>query len=393
MAIMQCPECKQPISDKAEKCPKCGYPIKSHLMDKPQKSKETAVQTMTDAKTKVFVSAISSAKSNFKKRLIIISFIVIIILIISTFVGINLFSGNALFSTTVDNIEIEKWQLYDYNDYTDNFEGTITSNQKKPFIAVIGNYDDVNNQNYNFVYVEDGIGTFSASVSSDVDPSTKYKPIGYITGTTLKESDIQYQYTDHDYNDFSYSSTSCCDVDIDISLGNHKNGLLIFDLTNENTSTDIQNLSAAVVDGKAHFTQFIDLPYKSRGIEIAIEPKMFCEGQALNTNDYKVISDYTAEKSDSTYSTSYSGSETIKLNDKVDGVLLYTTELTNGGQVENHNIINDCTTFSKNGMCILTTYDYKSKDDDSTRDAILMPSYNINIVAHVEWTTLTKGSK
>ena len=29
MAIIRCPECDREISDKAEKCPHCGYPLKS----------------------------------------------------------------------------------------------------------------------------------------------------------------------------------------------------------------------------------------------------------------------------------------------------------------------------------------------------------------------------
>tara|TARA_R110002096_G_C14363751_1_gene704194 strand:+ start:104 stop:304 length:201 start_codon:yes stop_codon:yes gene_type:complete len=28
MAIINCPECNNNVSDKAEKCPKCAYPIK-----------------------------------------------------------------------------------------------------------------------------------------------------------------------------------------------------------------------------------------------------------------------------------------------------------------------------------------------------------------------------
>lgn len=27
MALMQCPECGNKVSDKAEKCPKCGCPV------------------------------------------------------------------------------------------------------------------------------------------------------------------------------------------------------------------------------------------------------------------------------------------------------------------------------------------------------------------------------
>ena len=34
MALIQCPECNQPISDKALKCPKCGFPIQDYLNGK-----------------------------------------------------------------------------------------------------------------------------------------------------------------------------------------------------------------------------------------------------------------------------------------------------------------------------------------------------------------------
>ena len=27
MSLINCPECKQPVSEKAEKCPRCGYTI------------------------------------------------------------------------------------------------------------------------------------------------------------------------------------------------------------------------------------------------------------------------------------------------------------------------------------------------------------------------------
>jgi predicted amidophosphoribosyltransferase len=30
MAIINCPECGSTVSDKAEKCPKCSYPIQSN---------------------------------------------------------------------------------------------------------------------------------------------------------------------------------------------------------------------------------------------------------------------------------------------------------------------------------------------------------------------------
>ena len=38
MALIQCPECEQSISDKAAKCPKCGYPIKEYLDSKAEET-------------------------------------------------------------------------------------------------------------------------------------------------------------------------------------------------------------------------------------------------------------------------------------------------------------------------------------------------------------------
>ena len=31
MALIECPECHQQVSDVAEVCPHCGYPIKNHV--------------------------------------------------------------------------------------------------------------------------------------------------------------------------------------------------------------------------------------------------------------------------------------------------------------------------------------------------------------------------
>jgi predicted amidophosphoribosyltransferase len=33
MALINCPECKKEISDKAEACPNCGYPINNVKSD------------------------------------------------------------------------------------------------------------------------------------------------------------------------------------------------------------------------------------------------------------------------------------------------------------------------------------------------------------------------
>ena len=38
MALIKCPECGTEVSDKAEKCPKCAYPIKPENNNPPVKN-------------------------------------------------------------------------------------------------------------------------------------------------------------------------------------------------------------------------------------------------------------------------------------------------------------------------------------------------------------------
>ena len=43
MALINCPECSTQVSDKADKCPKCAYPLKSEVA---VKSEGCFLQTM-----------------------------------------------------------------------------------------------------------------------------------------------------------------------------------------------------------------------------------------------------------------------------------------------------------------------------------------------------------
>ena len=45
MALINCPECKTEVSDKADKCPKCAYPINTVITEPSPEKQEIVVQS------------------------------------------------------------------------------------------------------------------------------------------------------------------------------------------------------------------------------------------------------------------------------------------------------------------------------------------------------------
>ena len=392
MALIKCPECEQSVSDKASKCPKCGYPIQEYLNSKveaaqievPEVEGRPIIPNETPAKIEApaDIQQVPTQKKNKKK--LVITLIVACVVVIAA-LGIAL--GSSLFASklTVEDIAISKWKLTDSTDYGCYYEGTITSEQKKPFIAVIGQYDD-EESTPSFVYVEDGKGIIETYEDTDEDPSIKYRAIGYMGGKPVDITNLKVKYTDSNYNDWSYSDSTSCDVLIDIDMSNTKNGLLVFDVINETNNETERNIIAVVINGKAQYSYYAYLPYKSRGIDVSIVPKLFCESAAITQEDYVVEKAYTAEKYEGSYFNSYSGEETLAFADFADGYILYTRELKEGGNKENRNIVKNLSVFLRDGECTITTYD--SVDEDET---ILMPKYEFNIIGYITWTSLEKG--
>lgn len=378
MALIQCPECEQSISDKATKCPKCGYPIK--YLD--SKAEETPTENSGDDSTSTedFANIQKPSKQKSKKKIALVAALVVIAAALVAAVGMGIFKTKL----SVEDITIGKWRLTDSTSYLDYYEGMVTSEQKKPFIAVIGQYDDEESVP-RFVYVENGNGVFKTGEFSDEDPSIKYRPIGYLGGTQVNISDMKVKYSASDYSDYTYSESSECKVLINIEMNKHKNGLLIFDMINETTNETDRNFVAVVIDGKAEYSTYEDLPYKARGIDVSIKPKMFCESSDLTAENYVVEKAYTAEKNDGEYYKSYSGEEILTFADYADGFVLYTQELKEGGNKENRNVVKNLKVFLRDGECTLTTY-------DSVKSAgnILMPKYEFNIIGYITWTTLEK---
>lgn len=382
MALIQCPECGQSISDKASKCPKCGYPIQEYLSQETTEiGCESNNNTPVIAESPAEFEQVPKQKKS-KKKIIIVASIacVAIVAVLGVVFGLQLFTPNL----TVEDITISKWRLTDSTDYGDYYEGTIASEQKNPFIAVIGQYEDEESAPQ-FVYVEDGVGVIKTYEDTDEDPSIKYRAIGYLGGNAVELSDIKVKYTDSNYYDFSYSDYTTCDVQIGIDMNSSKIGLLVFDVINETNNETARNMIAVVVNGKAEYNYYAELPYKARGIDVSIVPKLFCESSTVTQEDYVVEKAYTAEKNESSYSNSYSGEETLTFADYADGFVLYTRELKEGGNKENRNVVRNLSVFLRDGECTLTTYD--SVDEDET---ILMPKYEFNIVGYITWTPLEK---
>lgn len=392
MALIKCPECGQMISDKAESCPKCGY----QMQDSPEKAEDglsragaaeageteeipaAAGKHGTGYSLKAALTSAFGAKESKKKTVIIIAGIALVIFVALFW----LYMANS--APKVSEISISKWRLTDSGWLSDYYEGSVTSDQKKPFVAVIGRYDS-DDTPPKLVYMEEGVGVLKASVLADSDPSVKYRAIGYLTGTKVNAKSMTMKYKDRDYGDYSEQST--CYVDIEMDMRNNKTGLLLFDVVNQTNGDKDSNLVAIIVKGKTKYSYYAELPYKSRGIEISIEPKLFCESNSVKQDDYTVEKDYKAEKEDGEYRTYYSGGMEIAFDDKPEGFALYTRELLDGGNKKNRNEVENLYEFVHNGECTFTTY-----DSVSSGETILMPKYDFNIVGYITWNSLEKGN-
>ena len=382
------------ISDKAEKCPKCGYQMQDSLDTAEEAVTQGAAAEIEEAKEipaaeekqktrfslKTVLTSVAGAKKSKKKTAIIIAGIVLVMFAVLYAVG----SANS--TLKVNEISINKWRLTDSRWYSDYYEGSVTSDQKKPFVAVIAQYDDEDSRP-ELVYVENGEGIFSTLESTSSDPSVKYRAIGYLSGTRVDSKGMTIKYKDRDYTDYSSLEESDCYVDIEMDMRNNKTGLLLFDVVNKTNGDKDSNLVAVVVKGKTQCSYYAELPYKSRGIEITIEPKLFCESSSVKQDDYTVEKNYSAEKEEGKYNTYYSGEMEIAFSDKQDGFALYTRELLEGGNKKNRNDVKNMYNFVHNGESKFTTYD--SVDSDET---ILMPKYDFNIVGYITWNSLEKGN-
>ena len=375
MAMIKCPECGRDISDKALKCPQCGYPMQ-------EMAKTAAAGTVGEGNGDSFGSkAKMKMKELPKKKIAMIAAGVCVA--VAAVVGISIGVRASASNVKVDDISLEKWKMTDSSEYSDTYEGTVSSSQKKPFVAVIAEYDKEDRMP-NFVYVEDGKGTLEVEASDDEDPSIQYRPIGYIGGTSVGASDVDAKYSEGEYHDASSGNSSWCTVTIDIDMHNNKSGLLVFEVENETGGKTDTNLITAVVDGKAEYNYDAELPYKSRGVDISIVPKFFCNSEKITKESYTVEKEYTIKKSES--GESCSGEQTLAFEGYHDGIVLYTEKLLDGGDKEYRNKVRRWYDFLHDEECTISTYDSVGEDEK-----LLTPKYQFCYAGYIEWKDLEDG--
>lgn len=370
MALIQCPECGQTISDKAEKCPKCSYPI------------ATAEKNVNAEPEQITTEQTIPITENKKKKNTILSVCITAAAIV--FVVGAYFLVGLLGNVTVNEIKLAKWKVTDTTSYGDYFEATVTSEQKKPFVAVIGSYDD-EKAFPKLAFLQGGEGKLEIYSSDGDDPSIIFHPIGYYQTKEIKSSDLSIKYKDSDYHDvsFGYDEFTSCRVDIDINVNGNRNGLLLVDIENvTNNETDC-SLLVPVINGEGKYTYLASLPYKSRGIDISISPVCFVKSKPITENDYTVDKAFSVKKEEGSYNDYYDGEGVWRFADFSDGIILYTMELTDGGDRAERGEVNYRKAFLHNHEITITSY-------DSANDGVLMPKYDINLISYMPWTELTK---
>lgn len=362
MALIQCPECGQTISDKAEKCPKCGYPIV-------QEAKDTAV----GPEAVVSDQPLAEPKAKGKTAVIAGAAALIAVICIAVFLLKGVFG-----TVSVKDINIARWKVTDSTSYGNYYEATITSEQKKPFIAVIGRYN--NEDVLQFVFVNGGEGKLEIYASDDDDPSIEYYPIGYYQTEEIKSSDLSAKYKDRDYYDGSEKTN--CYVDVDLKLGKGLNGILFVNIENVTNDETDHDLRIPVVDGIGKYTYYAELPYKSRGIEINVSPVCFVRSEPLSEGNYTVEKAFSVKKEEGRYSY-YSGEGIWAFPEQENGLILYTMELTDGGDKAKRGEVRNSLAFLYENEITITSY-------DSAKDGILTPKYSIGLIGYLPWTELTK---
>ena len=378
MALIKCPECGKEESDKASRCPQCGYPIHENINIDANSHVVLPVNDYSEQQKEI-------TKRKFKP-LIKVMIILFSLVIIATAVVCTIGYYNNNKTVTVSSIDISKWRLTDHNKYSDSYEGTVVSETKEPFVAVIGYYEDVLDFP-KFVYVEDGKGIIQLTEGSDDDPSIKYNPIGYISGKRIEEKDFKnIVVSDSDYYDYDGLEESSCNINVKFEMASKKSGVLFFEMTNDATNEKKLNCHTVVSNGISEFTFYLsDLPYKTRGVDAKITPKFFCEADALTDADYEIEKSFNIEKGEYSSFVSYSGTEELGFQGYDDGAVLYTTELIDGGKKEDRGKIDYQSSHLKNGACNIGTY-YSASNEDK----ILEPKYEINVVGYVPWKKFVK---
>lgn len=357
MALINCPECSQLVSDKAPKCPHCGIPL--------------AIEAESEAANSPNEGRKTSGKKN---RILPIIIPVIAVLIIAIVVALLFVLDTPLRlskKTKVEDLTLSKWQLTDEGKYTDNYDVTLSSSTKKPFLAVIGYYTE--DDSYpKIAYVENGEGKMNVSVKAGEDPSLTYRPIGYLAGKKISINEYTSSIKDSDYEDFTSSDYTSCELTIDIKFKDKRTGLFCFDIVNDMTKYQKKDLIVCVVNGECHYETILsDLPLKSRGVSAKMVPKYFCDATNIDSS-FTVDKEFSVVEEGS-YLTYYTGTEKYSVNGVTNGLLLYDKKCVSGGEKKNQNVTFQGFSYIRDGKGEIITLDWDLDDEK-----MLKPQYEIN---------------
>lgn len=354
MALIKCPECGKEISDKAGKCPHCGYQL--------QKEKGVVNSNANEEKT-------SDIFTKRRKIAIILSTVIIAIGTMMFFI-----IGNNFNKISIKELDITKWTLVD--DLC-TYEGTIVSNEKDKFIAVIGSDDD-EIEIPRFVLMDNGIGTLETiDTGSTLD---KYSPIGYLKGKNVDKSDFsKISCMDKDYSDGE--TFSSCSIKAEIEMKKKVSGILWVEMKNDLTSEVKKNIMIEVVNGKGNTSIYLgDLPLNSRSVKVDLIPKYFCQCNEIPKDEYKFDTPFSVKAEKGEYGTSYNGSGELLFEDCESGILIYTYNLKEKDGIEkDKNERKNISGFISNKKCEVKTF-YSVKNEDDTGN---IPEYDIQIIGYI----------
>lgn len=360
MALIHCPKCGTSISDKAAKCVKCGWNLKTE-------------RTNSNV-FKKWLYSLRKPMTFFHRKKILICTIAVPLLVFAA-AGIFLLQ-NYFSALSINVIQIKKWKLIDENTY----EATITTDETRSFVAVIGDYKD-NCSFPQLVFMDEGVGKLEVyNYGGDYDPSLEFKPLGYLIGPKVNEKDFSsIHYDDFHYIDYDSDSQSTCTIKIDFEMKKKKTGILIYDLINHETKKTTENCMVTIADGSGQVEYDLGIPYRQRGVDVAIVPKMFLEMAVIEEGAYEIEKPFMVEK-DSVNDSLYRGSATLFFNRYNDGFIFYSKELVSGGELEERGVTKVNIVYLHNNVCEITTVDIG--------EDIVKPIYNIAPLGYLTWTEL-----
>ena len=225
----------------------------------------------------------------------------------------------------VQKIAVDGWRKMDLAELENLYEGTVTSNETAPFAVIVGSRDD-KDFTPRMVYMENGKGTVRVSWEDALDPSEAYRPIGYMEGRQLDESEIS-RITCEVRDYYDWKPDTACTFDIEAELSGGDCGFLCFEVRNNLTDEVSANCWMPVIDGKGSYLYLLSgLALNTRGAEASVTPKLFCPAKPLEETDY-TLGEFSVEREEGMYYTELQGRRDITLSGQKNVLILYTSRL------------------------------------------------------------------